>query len=556
MICDIRDFDATAQFDLCIIGGGAAGLTLCSALVETGLRIVLLEAGDRKRSDASQEHFRGEIADPALHSPTQLFRVRALGGSSQIWGGRCVPYDPIDFAERPWVPMPGWPIPYAAILPYYSLAQEAAEAGPFDYRPRTPLVPGLDGDAVETTLERFSRPTDFSRRYGELLERAGSPCVVLNATVAGIRLTATGDHVDHLEVVAPDGRRIQVRAADYVLAAGGLETTRLLLASNDVQPDGIGNAHGWLGRCYMCHLSATLGTATFAGPPKSIAGGYERDAQGVYLRRRINVTAAAQRRLGILNTAFRLNIPEINDPVHGDPVLSLIYLARYFVKEEYSIKQREAKLTRAQELHHWMNVVRQPIRLTRFVVNWIHKRYLSERRIPSIAPFSPENRYALEFHSEQEPNPDSRLSLTGERDAFGMPRLRVDWRVTPLDLETVRQSYRLLAAELQRTNTGRLAFDEATLEAVVMAAGAYGGHHMGAARMSAQPADGVVDPDCRVHGVDNLFVASAAVLPTSSQANPTLTVIALAFRLADHLRERIAPRARPAATVSVEAGHV
>ena len=237
----------------------------------------------------------------------------------------------------------------------------------------------------------------------------------------------------------------------------------------------------------MCHMSATLGMVTFSGPPRSIAGDYERDAERVYLRRRIGVTAEAQRQLRILNLAFRLHLQDMADPAHGDPALSLLYFARYFVKIEYSQKLREAKLTFAQQLRHFANVAGQPIRLTQFVTYWIYRRYLSERRIPSIVRFSPKNRYALEFHSEQAANPDSRLTLTSERDAFGMPRLRVDWRPTPLDIETVRQSYRLLAAELERTGTGWLDFSEETLEATVLSAGAYGGHHSGTTRMSGPP---------------------------------------------------------------------
>jgi choline dehydrogenase-like flavoprotein len=545
MIFDIGTFAPNSPFDLCIVGGGAAGLTLAAELAQSGLRLLVLEAGDRQRSPTGQEHFRGEVADLAVHSPLDSFRVRALGGTSRIWGGRCLPYDPIDFADREWFPLPGWPISYETLLPYYERAHEAAEVGRFDYTPRSPIVPGLDGEALQTTLERFSRPTDFSKRYGDLLGQSASVHVVLNATVTAVRLTPAGDRVDHLEVVAPDLCRLRVRAANYVLAAGGLETTRLLLASNDIQADGIANTHGWLGRCYMCHLSAALGTVTFSGPPRTIAGAYERDTEGVYYRRRIGVTAAAQRRLRILNLAFRLHLPESTDPAHGDPVLSLIFLARYLVKYEYSRKAREAKLTPAQHLHHLANVVCHPIRFTRFVGFWMPKRYLSERRIPSIVLFSRKNRYALEFHSEQAPNPASRVSLIRAQDRFGMQRLRVDWRATPLDIETVRQSYRLLASELKRTGTGSLEFDEATLEQIVMAEGAYGGHHIGTARMSARPADGVVDPDCQVHGVSNLFVASAAVMPTSGQANPTLTVLALTLRLADHLRVRAMAQAYP-----------
>ena len=552
MIVDASALDGEGQpYDVVILGGGAAGLTLAAALSQanstgTRQRVLVLEGGNDKR-DKVQDVFRGEVLTPDRHGPTEHFRVRALGGSSLIWGGRCLPYDPIDFADRPWVPMPGWPIPYQSFEPWYLKAHEAAETGEFLYRPARPMVRGLDGELIETTLERFSRPTNFRRRYAELIETSPDVSVMLDAHVTGIRLAQDGASVDHVEVTAPGGRRVKVRGRDYALAAGGLESVRMLLASNDVQPDGIGNAHGWLGRCYMCHMSATLGTVTFAGPPSSILGDYERDRDGVYLRRRLWLTEKAQRELQILNLAFRTHIPDAIDPVHGDPVLSLTYLARHFVKYEYSRRLREARLAPAQHVRHLTNVATQPVRLSRFVLNWIHKRYMQDRRIPSIVLPSSQNRYPMEFHSEQAPNPDSRLTLSTERDAYGMPRLRVDWRTIPLDLATVRRAYGLLASELARTRTGTLEFPaEQELEAVVLGEGAYGGHHIGAARMSARPQDGVVDPDCRVHGVRNLFVTSAAVLPTSSQANPTLTVLALTFRLADHLRQRAERATAPA----------
>jgi nucleoside-diphosphate-sugar epimerase/choline dehydrogenase-like flavoprotein len=471
-----------------------------------------------------------------VHWPLHFYRVRALGGTSRLWGGRAIPYDPIDFETRAWVPHSGWPIGPEALAPYYPAALAAAEGGRFDFTPSGPIVPGLESEWLHTTVERFSRPTDFWARYGAMLT-ASDVRVVTEAPVTAIRLDPTGHHVDHLEVGHGDTLR-RVRAGTYVLATGGLETARLLLASNDVLPAGIGNAGGWLGRGYMCHLAATFGEVRFTGPPRSIGFDYERDADGIYIRRRIALTEAAQRELEVMNFTARLHIFDASDPAHGNAVLSMIYFAAFAVKYEYSRAMREGDRSWPTMLRHLGNIARDPLRLFHFARTWGVQRYLASRRIPSIALYSREGRYPLEFHAEQAPNPNSRVTLTDQRDAYGMPRLKVDWQVTPLDFATVRKSYQLMASELERTGTGRLTFDDAGLEAAVLKAGAYGGHHSGTARMAASPADGVVDGDCRVHGTDNLYIASSAVLPTSSQANPTLTILALALRLADHLESR------------------
>ena len=534
--------------DICIVGAGPAGLTLADRLAGQGRRILLIEAGGAEQTDAAQAFYAGEVADSAVHWPLDFYRVRALGGTSRIWGGRVIPYDPIDFAQRDWVPHSGWPIGAADLAPYYPAALRAAEGGAFDYRPSGPIVPGLDGDSLHTTVERFSRPTDFWARYGDRLARCGVR-VMSGAAVTAVRLNAGGDHVDHLEVRCGNGLR-RVRAGTYVVAMGGLETTRLLMASDDVLPDGIGNAGGWLGRGYMCHLAATFGEVTLNGPPRSIGFDYERDADGIYLRRRIALTEAAQRELKVMNFTARLHIPDANDPGHRNAVLSLIFLAAFAVKYEYSRSMREGDRSWPVMARHVGNILRDPLALYRFATGWGVQRYLASRRMPSIALYARNGRYPLEFHAEQAPNPDSRLTLSTARDAYGMRRLRADWRVTPLDFATIRKSYQRIARELERTGTGHLTYDDAGLEAAVMKAGAYGGHHSGTTRMAASPADGVVDADCRVFGTDNLYIASGSVLPTSSQANPTLTTLALALRLADHLAGEadVAPTATAIAT--------
>jgi nucleoside-diphosphate-sugar epimerase/choline dehydrogenase-like flavoprotein len=538
---DLGDDPQDLIADICIVGAGVAGLALAARLTGRGLRILLLEAGGTDQTPQSQSFYAGEVADPAVHWPLDTYRVRALGGTGRIWGGRVIPYDPIDFAARPWVPCSGWPFGPETLAPYYPAALAAAEGGAFDYTPSGPLVPGLDNHLVTTTVERFSRPTDFWVRYGPFLTDSDAR-VVIEAAVTGIALSPAADRVDHLIVRGASGTG-KARAAHYVLAMGGLETARLLMASNDVLPTGIGNAGGWLGKGYMCHLAATFGEVQFTGSPRAIGFDYQRDADGIYLRRRLALTETAQHELEVLNFTARLHIPDANDPAHRDPVLSLIFLAAFAVKYEYSRAMREADRSWSVMARHLANIVRDPWRVFHFARTWGVQRYFASRRIPSIALYSGQGRYPLEFHAEQAPNAQSRVTLTDARDAYGMPRLKVDWQVTPLDFATVRKAYRLIAQQLEQTGTGRLTFDEAGLEAAVLKAGAYGGHHSGTARMAASPEHGVVDADCRVHGMANLFVASSAVLPTSSQANPTLTIVALALRLADHLQDR--PAFRP-----------
>ena len=542
-LSDLQNSDQ--QQDVVIVGGGAAGLTLAHALGAAGKTVLLLEAGGDKKTAASQEYYRGELTDKIVHPPTHNYRVRAIGGTSTIWGGRAIPFDPIDFEKRDWVPDSGWPFGREALAGYYERAMNAAEAGRPEFCPehalpgaQKELAPGLDGDLIQTTIERFSKPTNFWRRYGEEFTRSGRVRVVKDAPVAHIQLTVDGNSVDWIEVAGPDGSRTKIRGRSYVLALGGLETTRLLLASNNVRSAGVGNHGDHLGRNYMSHLCATSGTISFAGPPDGIAYDYAQDAEGIYVRRRLWLTERAQRDFSLLNTTFRTHLPEPADPSHGDAILSAMFLVKDMVLYEYSRKFVENPVSWGGRLSHVGNIVRQPFRLATFGTNWLRQRTFAERKLPSVVLGSRENRYELEFHAEQAPNPESRLTLSDERDAFGMPRLKIDWRVSELDLLSLEKSYGLLARELELRGAGKLDFDREKLAFKAKRHGIVGGHHIGTTRMSSDPKQGVVDPDCRVHGVGNLYVASASVFPTSGQANPTLTLLALTFRLAEHLRDR------------------
>jgi choline dehydrogenase-like flavoprotein len=550
LIVDLLSFPENhlLETDLCVIGAGAAGISVAEALRHSGLEVILLEAGGLKHEPDTQALYAGSVVDPRLHSPPERYRERRFGGTTTIWGGRCMPFDEIDFEPRDYVAYSGWPLARADLLPFYPEANRLCEAGHFAYtvdaafrRSLRPMLKGFASSHFTTdTLERFSCPTDFGRRYGHRLAAAANLRVILHANVTALRLDPTGTHTWSLEVRHLGGRRLTVRARLYVLATGGLEVARLLLASRDVQPSGVGNDRDLVGRFYMCHLAGTIGRIQIYGPRENAWHGYDLSDEGVYCRRRLALTAATQRALRLGNFIARLHHPRITDPAHRNAVLSLLYLAKSLVPYEYAKRlYGDDAGGAARWLQHLRNVVGGPHEAIAFAWHMLRDRRLAERKFPSIIIRSRANLYSLDFHSEQEPNPSSRVRLGSETDALGMPRLEIDWRYTAGDVKTVSRSLGLLAEDLRQSGSGRFDFDPSEVELEMTRYGAYGGHHIGTARMGTDPRTSVVDPNGRVHGIDNLFVTGAATFPTSSQANPTLTIVALALRLASHLRQRL-----------------
>ncbi len=543
MIGDAEEVEdgAVLAADICIVGSGAAGISLALGLMDCGLSVLLLEGGGAGFEAASQAFYKGGVADTLLHSPTDTYRRRGFGGSTAIWGGRCVPFDAIDFEARPWVGGGTWPIGLGELAPWYGQANVLCEAGRFAYTAADafpaglrPMLAGFSGaDFSADTLERFSIPTDFAARYRARLALSGSVRVLLHASVVALRTAADGRAVDRLVVAGPGARRFTVRARQVVLAVGGLEVPRLLLASRDDHPDGIGNAHGQVGRHYMCHVAGTIGTLT---PASAAWHGYDVSDDGVYCRRRLALTAAAQRRLRTGNFVARLHHPRIPDASHRTGALSALYFAKPFISHEYGKRLHGGvRLPAAAWLAHARNVAGDARGTAGFLLHWLRYRTLAARKYPSVIVAPRGKGYSLDFHAEQEPNPLSRVSLSHDTDALGLPRVLVDWRYTALDMHTIRAGLAALAAQLAQCGAGSLAYDPAEVELAALQDGAYGGHHIGTARMSADARTGVVDGDCRVHGMANLFVAGSAVFTTSGQANPTLTVVALALRLADYL---------------------
>ena len=536
--------DSHITTDVCIIGSGAAGIPLAMNLSGKGFKILILESGQFKADSETQKLYEGEVADESLHSPPDKYRQRRFGGSTAIWGGRCMPFDSIDFEQRDHVPMSGWPITYKDLEPYYVQANDLLEAGEFLYDAdllfnpeKKPMFKGFKSEYLQTnSLERFSCPTNMAARYSRRLDLAEDIQVILGANCNQININPDGKKVDSVNVATLKGNHFVVSGRVFVLATGGIETPRLLLASNDVIACGIGNEHDLVGRYYQCHLAGNIGKLTINGALENVRHNYEVSQDGIYCRRRLRLSDVAQNQVGLLNMVARLHFSSIVDPIHRSGVLSGLFFARNFISYEYSKRLNDgAKHTLSLYFKHLLNIMRDPFDTLGFLSHWLRKRSLADRKFPSVILKNKTNRFSLEVHGEQCPNYFSRISLLNSVDQLGMPKVKVDWRYSDQDIDSVRRTLNIFAQEISNSGIGVYEFNQDTLEKDLLRFGAYGGHHIGTTRMGLNPETSVVDMNCRIHSVDNLYVAGSAVFPTSSQANPTLTITAIALRLSDHI---------------------
>jgi choline dehydrogenase-like flavoprotein len=477
--------------DLVIIGGGPAGISLALALADAPFKVLLLESGGMEFDGATQALYAGvETGDHYL--PLEACRLRFLGGSSNHWGGWCRPLDDIDFETRAWVPHSGWPISKSALTPYFARAQSLVEAGPFIYdqpqRWTDALGPpiALGDGGVATTYFQFSKtrndilPTHFGRRYADDLKRVPNLTVMLHANVTGLRLAADARSLDHLDVATLSGTHFTVKPKQAIVAAGGVETPRLLLASRDVMANGVGNANDLVGRFFADH-PIPGNTAIIVLFDGKISPYYQSilAANGSNVRAALTPHESFQRQAQVL-----CSLATVEAEVQLDS------LGQATMLETAAALGIDAGSMRA---------------------------------------------FTLGCGMELAPDPDRRLTLTSETDALGMPRLKLDMRISDDDFARYRKTLTELGRQLLAARTGMLRILHSTREQW-MSVLDWGNHHMGTARMHDDPRHGVVDANCQMHGIHNLFVASSAVFPTYGASNPTLNMIALNLRLADHLR--------------------
>jgi choline dehydrogenase-like flavoprotein len=550
------DTELTAE--VAIVGAGPAGIVLALELAQAGRSVALIESGGDS-FDAEVQQLGDGVEDDPLHMPMSVATRRQVGGASNIWGGRCVPFDPIDFMPRQIVGDARWPVGYEELRRHHARACEWCVCGAggdperhtFDARgipglAERSLIPGWPGGEIRATaLERWSLPTNFARQYVDRLTHSPLVTLTTKLTCTEVVCGEDGCGVTHLRAQTLTGNCARVRATRYVLACGGLESTRLLFASNRLHRGGIGNHSGHLGRWYMAHIEARIARAHFTTPARQTIYGYERDPDGVYVRRRFTFAPDVQLEHGLPNAAMWLENPDIGDPAHDSGPLSFVYLmlasplGRYLISE--GIRKHQLGNTRLiSNRAHLRNILRSPAATTAFALSLGYGRFLKRpRKVPGFFVPSDTNAYLLLYQGEHLPHRESRVVPSAQRDALGMPRLHPRMHVDAADIDGAVRSYRHFDDYLRRHSLGRLEFIEQDFEEAIRERFFYGCHQSGTTRMAASPEDGVLDADLAVHGFKDLFVASSSAFPTSSQANSTFTIVAFAVRLAEYLQRSL-----------------
>lgn len=513
MLIDSRTLPEATRLetDIAIIGGGAAGIAIAREFIGSGLQVALLESGGLDYDNDTQDLYAGEVTgNPSI--ALDASRLRYLGGTSNHWAGYCRPLDEVDFAPRPWVPHSGWPITLASLEPYYRRAHSVLQLVSDDYLPASwtaqmppiftsPLMQG----GLRPVIFQQSPPTRLGSTYRAELEQAPDLTVYLWANLVEIVTDTTTAVVEHLAMACLDGRRFTVRARHVVLATGGVENARLLLCANRQAPAGLGNGHDLVGRYFMDHPACEAATILL-NEPSAIARAPADQVVDVLC----GITPDVEEKEGLLR--FVTSIQPLPPP-DGE--------------ETGYVALRD--LTRSLRRGIWPDdfMGRLGTVLTDLdgTTSGVYQRFFARPEL-----------LRLRVHVEVAPNPESRVTLIDERDALGLNRVRLHWQLGELDRLSLRRNLEIVAAAFGARNLGRLRLADWLAEEDFAIPGNGSYHHVGTTRMSDDPRTGVVDQSCRVHGMHNLFIAGSSVFPTEGFANPTLTIVALGLRLADHLK--------------------
>ena len=496
----------TVKCDLCIAGAGAAGISMAMDWLNEGKKVVLLEAGGFEFESETQSLNKGTNIGQNYYSLSAT-RLRFFGGTTGHWGGYCTPLDPIDFEARPYIPNSGWPISYEEFASYLPAASKFVEIDDQNWNledhisEKEEYVPlDLNPEVYYSKLFKFSPPTRFGTTYRKPLVDSNTITVYTHANLTKITLDKSGQAVKEVKAQSLNGNVLTVDASNYVLAMGAVQNARMLLANNQQQKRGLGNQNDQVGRYFMEHPEVKTGQI-FLRRPQSMKL-YFFDYLKIKMYSELAIAAAVQRAHGLLNVTAALYPKELS----GD--WAWINILPEDGKESYEF---------------WMK---------------------SEKKVLSRPPSDVDTKkyiaYQMQIRMEQSPNPNSRITLGAKKDILDIPEPLVNWQLTDLERNSIKDMHLILGKELIQSGVGRLHAPDWVFDTSSEWPNTLGGgwHHMGTTRMHDDPKKGVVDANCTVHGIHNLHIAGSSCFTTAGAANPTLSLIALTLKLSKHLKEQ------------------
>ncbi|MFV0359650.1 GMC oxidoreductase [Tropicimonas sp.] len=527
MILDARagDVPDLPEYDIVIVGAGPAGITLACELDGANLRIALLESGGEEFDPDTQELYDGHVTG-LEETDLMSSRLRFLGGTSNHWGGHCLPLDAIDFDRAPLSGLSGWPFGRAALEDAYRRAHVYCDLGEDAYSPAAIADDGrsgllLENDAtVETVVVRQSAPTRFGPKYLARLTASKNVDLWLWANLVGIDIDE-GGVAGAVETRTLSGRARRFAARTVVLASGGIENARLLLANNALGGRSYGDAGGLLGKCFMDHVVGGAAFLWLREPQvdKVYWNGHVATTDGKPMRAVWRLRDDVLQREGLANSHYDL-IP---------------FFAPEAMERTRAVRQgwRGAK-----DIAKW-GLGRAPHDFSfseSYCMAVANADMMALDALGLVQREGAVSRLLLRYEAEQQPNRENFVDLLAETDELGMPRARLNWSPGEADRDSIVASAMLIGAACGRADLGRVELEDHFDLRYWDASTAW--HHMGTTRMAQSPTGGVVDSDCLLHGTRNLYVAGSSVMPSGGRANPTLTIVALSIRLADHLKAR------------------
>jgi choline dehydrogenase-like flavoprotein len=544
--------DTVIESEVCIIGAGPAGTTLAREFIGQDFRVCLLESGGTKPDENIRALCKGEVIEE-LSQNLYKSRCRQFGGAANLWKDRTgenhysvrlLPLDKIDFEKRDWLPYSGWPFEKSQLNPFYERAQHLCRLRPFAYDAedwedeQTPRLP-FTGNRITTTMYQFGPRNVFTHELRTEIKQASNITTYLNTNVVDIETDDTAKTVTRVQVASLQGNKFWVAAKIVILATGGIENARLLLLSNNTQIAGLGNQNDLVGRFFMEHPVFRFGV--FIPSNKQIFNStalYDlRWANNILVMGKLTVNEAVMRQRQLLNSCMMLlPRPKVYEAQAIKSVKILLSSSRRAEIPKDALKHLSNAIGGVDDIITF--IYRRAFNLKRYPYNlnqggW-SRAQVNERRF---------NSFEIIAATEQAPNPDIRVTLGSERDRLGLRKIQpIRWHWSDIEIHSILQLQGIFGEEIAQAGLGQFqSWVELDGRTKPKCNGGY--HHMGTTRMHIDPKQGVVNENCRVHGVSNLFIAGSSVFPTGGAANPTLTIIALAIRLADHVKKVMASEA-------------